>query len=426
MTKVALQNLGCSKNLVDGDKIIHHLTTAGLAITDDFSDAEVIVVNTCAFIREAQEEAIESILDGASYKKGGKCTTLIVSGCFSERYRKEVADKFPEVDLWAGVDDWEELLRKRFSTQVNNSYERTLQEPLATQYLKIAEGCSHGCAFCVIPNIKGTFKSRPVNDIITEAKWLYEKGTRELILVAQDSSFYGRDINSSITALLEALLAKTEFPWIRMMYLHPSYVNDQLLNLVGSEKRICSYFDIPLQHISTPILKAMNRPNTSEDIYELIGKIRSEVPDAAIRSAFILGFPGETQADFKELQKFVDFARLDKLGVFPYSPEEGTKAYSMKPRPLTSTATKRCEDLMLQQRDISREILESKIGIIVETIIDSVSDDPDFNYEGRTQWDAPEVDGKVLIKNGDCDIGSFQKVKIIGTNDYDFYGEIVS
>jgi ribosomal protein S12 methylthiotransferase len=425
MPKVALQNLGCSKNLVDGDKIVYALRTAGFEITDDFSEAEVIIVNTCSFIREAQEEAIESILEGASFKNDGKCKTIVVSGCFSERYRDKVAAKFPEVDLWVGVNDWEQLLKKRFSTSAETTFERELQEPLSTQYLKIAEGCSHGCTFCVIPNIRGQFKSRVIDSIIQEAQWLSEKGTRELILVAQDSSFYGKDINSSLQSLLEQLLKKTTFPWLRIMYLHPKYVDNSLLSLIATEKRICSYFDIPLQHIADPILKAMNRPSTSEDIYNLIDRIRTIVPGAAIRSAFILGFPGETDKQFKELQRFVEFARFDKLGVFPYSPEEGTKAFSMKSRPRTSTAVTRCEELMLIQREISREIMEAKVGSTMDVIIDRVSEDPDYNYEARSQFDAPEVDGRVLFTEGSLSLGSIVPVQIIGSGDYDLYGKPV-
>ncbi len=424
MPTVALQNLGCSKNLVDGDRILFTFHNAGFELTDDFTSADIIIVNTCSFIREAQEEAIESILDAASFKNNGKCKTLIVSGCFSERYRHEIAKKFPEVDLWVGVNDWEQLLKNQFNFAANVSFKRELQEPLSTQYLKIADGCSHGCTFCVIPAIRGPYKSRKIDEIILEAQWLFEKGTKELILIAQDSSFYGKDTSSSLQSLVEKILEKTAFPWIRIMYLYPKFVDDSLLRLFAQEKRLCSYFDIPLQHISSPILKAMNRPSSSEDIYNLITRIRTIVPGAAIRSTFILGFPGETEKHFKELLKFTEFARFDKLGVFPFSPEEGTKAIQMSSRPRISTATRRCEELMLIQREISREIMESKIGTTTDVIIDRVSEDPDYNYEARTRLDAPEVDGKVLITKGSLDLGSIVPVKIIGSGDYDLYGDL--
>lgn len=423
MLKIALQNLGCSKNQIDGERILHLFHSADFEFTDNFSQADVIVVNTCAFIREAQEEAIESILEAAQFKQNGRCRNLIVSGCFSERFRASVKDRFPEVDLWTGVNDWPEILSSYLKTKATLSFHRELSEPLATQYLKIADGCSHGCTFCVIPSIRGPFKSRTIDSIVEEALWLSEKGVKELILVAQDTSFYGKDFGSSLLKLLETILRKTDFPWIRMMYLHPKFVDNSLLSLISSEKRLCPYFDIPLQHISESILRSMNRTPLTSEIYELIERIRNIVPGAAIRSSFIIGFPGETESDFKRLQNFIEFARLDKLGVFPYSPEDGTKAAAMKPRPRTSTVQRRCEQLMLQQREISREILESKIGNEIEVIIEDVAEDPDFNFEARSRLDAPEIDGKVLITSGSFEPGTFSKVKIIGTGDYDLFAD---
>lgn len=426
MKKVALYNLGCSKNVIDGERILHLFKSGGFEITEDFNTAQIIVVNTCAFIREAQEEAIETILEAASKKENGICQTVIVSGCFSERYRDKVAKEFPEVDLWVGVNDWEQLLPKLYNQSNPVSFERVLSGLPASQYIKIAEGCSHRCSFCVIPDIRGPFKSKQPQSIIDEAKWLYQKGVKELILVAQDSSFYGRDYGSDLTSLLETLLRETEFHWIRCMYLYPAFVNNNLLQLIAKEERLCSYFDIPLQHISEKILKSMNRTPLTKDLYKLIEQIRSTVKDASIRSSFILGYPGETEQDFKELIDFIEFAKFDKLGVFPFSAEKGTKAFDMKPKPKSSTATRRCEEIMLLQRDISREILESKIGSSLEVIVDNISDDPDFNYEARSQFDAPEVDGKVLVTSGDIDIGTFSKVKIIGSSDYDLFAEPIN
>lgn len=423
MSSIFLINLGCSKNLVDGEKILHRFCEAGYSVTNDSNDAETVIVNTCAFIREAQEEAIASILDAASLKKSGKCRKLIVCGCFSQRYRDEVALQFPEVDHWISSQQWEIEIQKLLKYSPVSPLQRQYLSPVATQYLKIAEGCSHGCAFCVIPSIRGIFKSRNHDEIIQEAHLLYQQGTRELILVAQDTSFYGRDSGSSLVELLQILLKKTDFHWLRMMYLHPQYVSNELLDLVASEKRICSYFDIPLQHIAEPILKTMKRQPLTTGIYDLVDKIRKKVPDASLRSSFILGFPGETDAHFKELQNFIEYARFDKLGVFPFSPEEGTAAYSLKPRPRTSTAVKRCETLMLQQREISSTSLENKIGKTIEIIVDDVSSDTDFNFEARSQHDAPEIDGKILIMNGSFTPGNFYDVKIVGSGDYDLYAE---
>ncbi|KMQ50630.1 Ribosomal protein S12 methylthiotransferase RimO [Chitinispirillum alkaliphilum] len=424
MIKVALQNLGCSKNLVDGEKILHFLTSNGLEFTEDLTQAEIITVNTCAFIKEAQEEAIGTILDMAQYKNNGRCEKLIVCGCFSERYREKVRQELPEVDIWAGVQDWQNVLKEVVSAKnISTSFERRLFEPVSTQHLKIAEGCSHRCSFCVIPSIRGDYKSRTQQDILAEANWLYQKGTRELILVAQDTSRYGFDRNDSLVNLLQTLLSETDFPWIRMMYLHPQFVTDELLQLVASDKRICPYFDIPLQHIADPVLRGMDRRPLSDGIYKLINRIRSFVPDAGIRSSFILGFPGETEDHYKELRDFIEFARFEKLGVFPFSAEEGTKACDMRPRPGNNTVARRCEELMAVQREISREILESRVGSETEIIIDRVSDDPDFNFEARTRLDAPEVDGKVYLNFGSFEPGTILKTRIIGASDYDLYAQ---
>jgi len=425
---ISIQNLGCSKNQVDGERILQFFVNGGYEITEDHSAADLIIVNTCAFIKEAQEEAIAAILDMAEIRKNGRCRTLIVSGCFSERYRDTVKKEFPEVDIWAGVGDWEKSLSpllKNSSDNKQNLFERALGEPIATQYIKIAEGCSHSCSFCVIPSIRGKFKSRNENDIIKEAQWLYGKGTRELILVAQDTSFYGRDINTNLIKLLETLLKSTHFPWIRMMYLHPQLVSDELLALIASEKRICSYFDIPLQHISDNILKSMNRLPLSKELYHLIDRIKNKVSNATLRSSFILGYPGETEKQFDELKQFIQYARFHKMGVFPFSPEEGTKAFDMRPRPRSATVQRRCDELMSIQQEISRELLEEKIGTLQTVIIDRVSDDHDFNYEGRTMGDAPEVDGRVFIQSGNSQPGEIVNAKIIGASDYDFYAEIV-
>lgn len=424
---VSIQNLGCSKNQVDGERILQLFVNGGYEVTEECESADVIIVNTCAFIKEAQEEAIAAILDMAAIRKNGRCRTLIVSGCFSERYRSSVNHEFPEVDIWAGVEDWEELIQQLLKSKrgKQNHFERALSEPVATQYIKIAEGCSHSCSFCVIPSIRGKFKSRDKVEIVEEAQWLYERGARELILVAQDTSFYGRDMGTNLVTLLETLLKNTHFLWIRMMYLHPQLVSDGLLALVASESRICSYFDIPLQHISGAILKSMNRRPLSKELYRLVERIKSKVSGANLRSSFILGYPGETEKEFDELKQFIQFARFDKMGVFPFSPEEGTKAYNMRPRPRGATVQRRCDELMSIQQEISRELLEEKIGTLQPIIIDRVSDDHDFNYEGRTMGDAPEVDGRVFIQSGSFQPGDILTAKIIGASDYDLYAEIV-
>jgi ribosomal protein S12 methylthiotransferase len=422
MPTFALHNLGCSKNMVDGERIAHLFRNAGYQIVPDFTEAEVILVNTCAFIREAQEEAIDAILESSSFKKGGLCRNLIVSGCFSERYRSKVQTLFPEVDLWVGVHDWETLLKEQLNPAPVSKFKRELSDPIATQHIKIAEGCSHACTYCVIPSIRGKFRSRPVADILEEARWLEAQGVRELIVVAQDTSFYGRDIGTSLPQLLEKLLGATAFPWIRLMYLHPAHVDDALLRLFAAEQRLCPYFDMPLQHIADPILKAMNRSPLSKETRALVARVRGTVPDAALRSTFILGFPGETEAHFRELVRFVEETKFDRLGVFPWSPEEGTKAFDLPRRPRSPTVMRRCESLMLVQRDISREALAARTGSVMEVLIEGPSEDPSFAFQGRTRFDAPEVDGKVFIKNKKCVPGTIAKVKITGASDYDLTG----
>jgi ribosomal protein S12 methylthiotransferase len=420
---VALQNLGCSKNQIDGERIAHLFRTAGYRLVQDFNNADVIVVNTCAFIREAQEEAIESILESASFKKNGRCRKLIVSGCFSERYRDRVARKFPEVDLWAGVHDWEELLRDELGAVATPSFEREITLPAATQYIKIAEGCSHACSYCVIPRLRGRYRSRTLHEVIAEAQWLEEKGARELILVAQDTTSYGRDIGTSLPALLENLLKSTSLPWFRLMYLHPARIDDALLALIAAERRLCPYFDMPLQHIADPVLTAMRRSPLSKELRALIEKIRAMVPGAALRTTFLLGFPGETRKDHTMLEHFIEEIKFERLGVFPWSPEEGTPACRLPHRPRTATVAKRCEAIMLIQREMSRELLKKRVGSIMEVMIDGTSEDPDFAFQGRTRFDAPEVDGKVFIKDRSRSPGSIVNLRITRASDYDLFGE---
>jgi len=422
MKKFAVNNLGCSKNIVDGETIAFYLHSCGFEAVNEFEKADIIIVNTCTFIQEATEEAIHTIMEISLYKKKGACSILIVSGCFSERYRDSIKNQFPEVDLWVGVKSWPKEINNFLDVIGKVSHERKLTIPISTQYIKIADGCSHGCTFCIIPSIRGPYKSRSIPSIVNEASWLYTQGVQECIIVAQDTSYYGKDMGTSLVKLLESLLQKTKFPWIRMMYLHPNYISSELLNLIQSEKRLCSYFDIPLQHISQPILKAMNRnPADPKEIYHIIEQIRTRISKATIRTSFIVGFPGEKNTHFSQLLKFVERARFEKAGVFPYSPEEGTKAFNLRPLPYNSTAQKRCEILLDLQREISREIGVSRIGSKETVIIDEIHNNSQFKFEGRTQGDAPEVDGRVYIKNGSHSVGEFVETEIVDADDYDLY-----
>lgn len=427
MKQVAFLNLGCTKNIVDGEKMASFMEECNFKIIDSYEEADVIVVNTCTFIQEASEESINSILEMNDYKKTGKCSTLVVAGCLSERYREKISSEIPEVDLWVGLHSWAKELNEYFKVQGEESHKRVLSEPIHSQYLKISDGCSHTCTFCIIPSFRGKFVSRPMDKVIAEAQWMYEQGVRECIAVSQDTTFYGKDIGTTLAELLRRLVAETEFPWIRMMYLYPSLITDELLDVVSSNDRICSYFDMPLQHVSEPVLRAMKRtPVQTEKYYDLINNIRKRVPDATIRTTFILGFPGETEEDFDALVKFVEWAKFDKLGVFPYSPEEGTPAAEMENTVDIEIARERCEILMEVQQRISAENVEKNIGRELEVIIDRVSDNPDYAFEARTKGDAPEVDGKVYIDNSDAQPGDLQTVRIIDADDYDLFAEPIA
>ena len=425
MEKVALSNLGCTKNLVDGENIAGFMGSCGYEITNDFAIADTIIVNTCTFIKEATQEAIDTVLEMAAYKTTGSCKRLIVSGCFSQRYREEARADLPEVDFWVSVDSWKTDLAGYLKTKEPKTFHRRLTEPVSTQYLKISEGCSHRCTYCIIPSIRGDFKSRAIAELVDEALWLESQGVKELIVVSQDTSFYGRDIGTTLADLLKTLLAKTGFPWIRMMYLHPQFVDDALLDVVAKNPRLTPYFDIPLQHVSDAVLTSMKRLPLKSGTYDVVSRIRSKIPDAAIRTSFIVGYPGETAKDFKELAAFVEWARFDRMGVFPYSPEDGTVAAEMKGRPRTATVNTREEELMSAQKTISAEIAESRVGKILAVIIDRVSDNPDYSWEGRTRYDAPEVDGRVWILDGDFTEGSIVDVEIVDADDYDLFARAI-
>lgn len=427
MRTVALYNLGCSKNQIDGENILGRLCDSGFTAVSDFSRAETIIVNTCAFIKEAQQEAIDAILDMTRYKAEGCCTTLVVSGCFSERFRTEARIHFPEVDAWLGVHDWPALLSSTLHAGRSRKSRRVLFPPYATQYLKVAEGCSRKCSFCAIPGIRGPFVSRPQRDILDEAQWLSSRGVRECILVSQDTTSYGKDLGGSLVSLLEKMLAATDFPWIRLMYMHPQLVSQELLDLFAGEKRLVPYFDIPLQHISDDILRSMNRRPLSAGVRKIVARIRKSVPRAAVRTTFIVGYPGETSRHFNELLDFIEESKFERLGVFPYSPEEGTKAFSLAKRPSNAVANRRCEEIMSLQREISASRCASLVGSTLDVIIDGPSDDdigqPDENpsktLAGRTVWDAPEVDGTVFIPGGGAKTGSIVPVTIVSATDYD-------
>ncbi len=439
MRTFTLCNLGCSKNMIDGEHMIAYLERTGYTYVQKYEEAEIILVNTCTFIQDATQQAIDAILEAAEYKtERGRCRFLGVTGCFSQRYRQSVNERLPEVDCWFGVESWPQEFARVFDTNTTEYNGGRHLEDSATQYLRIARGCSNRCSFCIIPSLRGAFRSRPVEEVLAEAKMLQQRGTRECILVAQDTARYGRDTGSNLALLLQRLLQETDMPWIRLMYCNPRWIDDRLIETIAENPRICPYFDMPLQHISPKIRRAMRRSLDVASIYRLIERIRTRIPDAALRTSLITGFPGETKREFSALKKFVKEVEFDKLGVFPYSAEEGTEAYSLRPRPHRSTAQKRAEEIMVCQQHISARKRAQLRGRTTEVIIDEYEhiDTPDCSAEesdwpnqsataiGRTRWDAPEVDGVVYMRDVTVQPGSIVDATVTDSDIYDLYAVI--
>ncbi len=427
MNKVAVITLGCPKNTVDSENILAILATEGWIITDSHGEADIIIINTCAFIKKAVEEGLDTIFQVLEEKKPG--SKLIVYGCLTQRAGEKILG-IEGVDGAAGTGDPAEILNtinnlKNKKPAINTSIHSRLRAhprlvstyPYA--YLKISEGCSNHCSYCLIPQLRGEMRSRPAEDVIEEARALYNSGRKELIVISQDSANYGKDLDEdlSIEHLLTELV-KIDFRWIRLMYLHPAHINDSLLNLIANEKKICRYLDMPLQHAHPDMLSLMNRPPT--DCMQLVDRIREKLPDIRLRTTFITGFPGETKKHFRYLMDFVDNARLDMVGVFKYSKEEGTAAASMKRQVAENEKEARALELMEMQKTISAEKLKRLEGSELEVIIDGPGKE---HYEGRPFFFAPEIDGRVYVKSTrELKTGSFNRVRITGSDSYDLYG----
>ena len=432
--KVGFVSLGCSKNLVDTEMCIGLFKKHKYEIVSDPKEAEIIVVNTCGFIESAKEEAINTILEMSVYKETGNCKYLIAMGCLVKRYKNELEKAMPEVDLWVSLDEYDKLWLK-VEQMINkdkpsNDYlsyeERSLTTGDTTAYLKIAEGCSNYCTYCAIPAIRGKFISRPMEEILKEAEKLAKQGIKEIIVIAQDTTKYGIDLygESKLAELLEALEKTEGLKWIRFLYAYPESVTDELIEVVAKSKKICHYFDIPIQHRSNIILKRMNRKTTGESIETLITKIRTRIPDAILRTSLIVGFPGETGENFDELYKFVNKTKFDKLGVFAYSKEDGTPASKMDGQIHFNTKKARRNKIMALQQEISKSALHSKIGNTYEALIENITMDGKY-YIARTYMDVPDMDGVCWIKNtANLEIGQFVKCKIIDVMVYDLIGEI--
>jgi len=451
--KVGFVSLGCSKNLIDTEIAIGHFKKNNYEIENNPEKAEIIVINTCGFIESAKEEAINTILEMAEYKNG-KCKYLIVMGCLVQRYYEELIEELPEVDLFIKIDEYDTMWRKiqklieedtieistthtsKKITEIppfpmptcNEFYERVVTTGTNFAYLKIGEGCSNRCTYCAIPYIRGPFISRRMEEIIEEAKILAQKGIKELIVIAQDTTKYGVDLygESKLAELLQKLSEIPEIKWIRFLYTYPEGITDELIQTVKNNEKICKYFDIPIQHISNKILKRMNRRTNKEQIESLIAKLRKEIPEVTLRTSLIVGFPGETVADFEELQQFVEKAKFDKLGTFMYSKEDGTPAAKLLGQVHSKTKKSRYNKIMEIQQKISNQNLEQKLGQEIEALVEDVSFDGKYLI-GRTKQDVPDIDGIIYIKNEQDEnlINKFVKVQITDVRDYDLVGKLI-
>ena len=426
--RVDIINLGCSKNLVDSEKLMSQLLAQGIRTRLDpvRVNADVLIINTCGFILDAKEESIQTILDAIESKKNGRIRYIYAMGCLIQRYRNELVPEMTEVDAWFGVEQMNDILTSLklvFNPEILN--QRQVSTPNHYAYLKISEGCSRSCSFCAIPSIRGKHVSRKMEDIIQEARYLSEHGTRELLLIAQDLSYYGRDLyrKSMLVPLLGELVKLKKIKWIRLHYAYPESFPDGLIELMASDPKICNYLDIPFQHISDPMLKRMSRGYSRKDTYKIIRDIRSKIPDAAIRTSLIVGHPGETEQEFLELLDFVRDSRFERLGVFTYSTEEGTRSGDLFADEIAEEVKQeRFAAIMDLQKEISAEINAARIGKIETVVIDRK--EGDF-FIGRSQYDSPEVDQEVLITSSDRILrtGSFYQIEIISADDYDLYGK---
>ncbi len=437
--KAGFVSLGCAKNLIDTEVMLGIMRENGIELTANPADADILIVNTCAFILSAKEESITTILNLAEYKNG-KCRALIVAGCLGQLYKKNLLDEMPEVDAVIGTGAWnriieaiEEALSGRRVILIgekqiiyNSKTPRIRTTPNYTAYVKIAEGCNNRCSFCSIPLIRGRQISRPIEDIKSEVETLAAQGVKEINLIAQDTTAYGVDIygKPQLVELLRELVKVEKIHWIRILYAYPRRFSDELIELIAAEPKICNYVDLPLQHASNKILKLMNRPDNRESIEALIKKIREKIPDVTIRSTFIVGFPGESEEDFLELKNFLQEQRLDKVGIFTYSREEDTAAYDFPDQISEEVMQERYHELMSIQSLISQEINESLEGRELEVLIENRDEEVPEVVSGRSYRDAPEVDGIIYIENdGRSKAGDIVRVKVLAGFVYDIAAE---
>lgn len=458
MKNVLFVSLGCDKNLVDSEKMLGLLNEAGYRVAQEESEADAIVVNTCCFIHDAKEESVETILEMAEWKKKGRLKALIVTGCMAQRYQDEIQQEIPEVDAVIGTTGYTEIvpiLDEILAEAEASQKEAAVEEPkeksfvnccpsidllpasLAdkrvvttggyTAYLKIAEGCNKRCTYCIIPYIRGHYRSFPMEDLLEEARKLAEGGVKELILIAQETTVYGMDCygRKALPELLTKLCEIEGIEWIRILYCYPEEITDELIAVMKKEKKICHYLDIPIQHSEDTILKRMGRRTNRAELVSLVEKLRKEIPDIVLRTTLITGFPGETEEEFKNMVDFVDSMEFDRLGVFPYSAEEGTKAAEMDGQITEEVKESRRDEIMALQQEISADKAASRIDDEMSVLIEGYLYEDDI-YIGRTYMDAPKVDGNVFVRAGEELIsGDIVPVRITGANEYDLMGDVI-
>lgn len=434
-------SLGCDKNLVDSEVMLGLLTSKGYKITDAEDDADVIVINTCCFIHDAKEESVNTILEMAEYKKSGKCKALVVAGCLAQKYKEEIIDEIEEVDSIIGtttfdkiVEAVEEALEGKDSNHIGDpDYLAIVEEKRMVTtgghfaYLKIAEGCDKRCTYCIIPSLRGSFRSVPMEKVLKDARDLVEGGAKELIIVAQETTLYGQDLEGRkmLPELLKEICKISGLYWVRLMYSYPEEITDELIQVMAEEEKICKYIDLPIQHANDTILKRMGRRTTQAELKETIGKLRKAMPEISIRTSLITGFPGETQEQHEELKAFIDEMEFDRLGVFTYSVEEGTPAAAMPGQHDEELKKDRQADLMELQQEIAFDLAEDMVGRELLVMIEGKIADENA-YVGRTYKDAPNVDGFIFVNTDEVLVsGDFARVKVTGAMDYDLIGELI-
>lgn len=439
--KILFISLGCDKNLVDTEVMLGMLASRGYEMTNDEQEADIIVINTCCFIHDAKEESIQNILEMAEYKKNGSAKALIVTGCMAERYRQEILEEIPEVDEVLGTTAYDRILdavdaalagQHEVMTADLDALPLPETKRLVTTgghfaYLKIAEGCDKHCTYCIIPKIRGNFRSVPMERLLKEAQDLAEQGVKELILVAQETTLYGKDLygEKSLPKLLRELCKISGIRWIRILYCYPEEITDELIQVMKEESKICHYLDLPIQHANDTILKRMGRRTSKQELIDIVQKLRKEIPDICLRTTLITGFPGETQEQHEEVMEFIDTLEFDRLGAFTYSPEEDTPAATFEDQIDEEVKEDRQADIMELQQEIAFDKAEDMIGREVLVMIEGKVADENA-YVGRTYRDAPNVDGLIFI-NTDVELisGDFAKVKVTGALDYDLIGELI-